>query len=103
MVYNATQRAVYPLRYFSAHSFRSGVVCQMLLNSLNGDIKIFNHVFNDARVIGVWVEKSSAFYKYIKKATLASLVASRFVDPNIRQKLFDEDLQDPIRFHNLKI
>ena len=102
MVYNATQRAGYPLRYFSAHSFRSGVVCQMLLNSLNGDINRFNHVFNDARVIGDWVEKSSEFYKYIKKATFASLVASRFVDPNIHQKLFDEDLQDPIRFHNLQ-
>ena len=59
--------AGYPHHFFSPHSFRSGVVCQMLLNSLNGDHNRFNHVFNDARNLGEWVEKSAVFRKYIKR------------------------------------
>ena len=59
-VYRDSVNAGYPKHFFSSHSFRSGVVCQMLLNSLNGDVNRFNQVFNDARTLGEWTENSTA-------------------------------------------
>jgi hypothetical protein len=38
MVSKSAEWAGYPKRFFSVHSFRSRVVCQMLLNTLNGDV-----------------------------------------------------------------
>ena len=74
----------------------------MLLDSLNGDSHRFNTVFNDAKILGAWVEKSDAFQKYIKKSMLGSLIASRFVDPNIKQNIIDFKLNEPKIFHNIK-
>jgi hypothetical protein len=74
----------------------------MLLDSLNGDSHRFNHVFNDAKILGAWVEKSDAFQKYIKKSMLGSLIASRFVEPNIEQKIIDFKLNEPKIFHNIE-
>ena len=69
-VYYAAWKAGYDNNFFSPHSFRSGAICEMLKRAFTGDHNTFNEVFHQARVLGHWVNKSTAFKKYVKKPLL---------------------------------
>jgi hypothetical protein len=99
-VYTASENSGYGYQYFSPHSFRSGQVCDMLSKAANK--KMFSSAFSAARTLGNWTQGSTAFNCYIKKSMTGSLIASRFINPNDEELLVDCDLQDPLKFHNLK-
>ena len=62
-----------------------------LLNTEPG-VMSFGHVFQEARVLGDWVENSKAFRKYIKNFMKLTVVTSRFVDPNCTAPYIDRNL-----------
>jgi hypothetical protein len=100
MVYIASKNSGYGYRFFSPHSLRSGQVCDMLCKATNKNM--FNSAYNSAKTLGNWVQGSKAFNSYIKKSMTGSLIASRFINPNKEELLTDADLQNPLKFHNLK-
>ena len=78
MVYQACELAGYPNRFFSPHSIRAGVVCDMLMKAITSDTHLFASVFEQAKILGNWVTRSKAFSRYIKQSMLGTLIASRF-------------------------
>jgi hypothetical protein len=101
-VYFACEKAGYPKQYFSPHSFRSGVVCDMIIKAISGEIdsKLVWSAFVQAKILGGWTPDSCAFTKYLKKSMLSTLIASRFVDPKKEEKLIEETLTASVKFHN---
>jgi hypothetical protein len=101
-VYFACEKAGYPKQYFSSHSFRSGVVCDMIMKAIAGEIdsKLFWSAFEQAKILGGWTPDSCAFTKYLKKSMLATLIASRFVNPKTEEKVIEYTLTNPLIFHN---
>ena len=69
-VYYAAWKAGYDNHFFSPHSVRGGAICEMMKRAFTGDHNTFNEVFHQARVLGHWVNKSTAFKKYVKKPLL---------------------------------
>ena len=71
---------------YGTHSLRSGSVTTMLERCLTEDCETganrFSHVFQEARTLGGWTNKSKEFQKYFKNSLKSTVVASRFVDPN---------------------
>jgi len=59
-VYSACEKAGYPKQYFSPHSFRSGVVCDMIIKAISGEIdsKLFCSAFEQAKILGGWTPNS---------------------------------------------
>ncbi len=55
-VYFACKKAGYPKQYFSRHSFRSGVVCDMIIKAISRetDSKLFWSAFEQAKILGGW-------------------------------------------------
>ncbi len=103
IVYFACQKAGFPDKYFSAHSFRSGVVCDMIIKAISREIdsNLFWSAFEQAKILGDWTPNSCAFTRYLKKSMLTTLIASRFVNPKNEEKLIEEALTIPVKFHNL--
>ncbi len=102
-VEGSSRRAGYGKNYFSPHSFRSGKVCQMLVDALSKNTNSFKAVFEQSRVLGGWVLKSEAFKRYIKKSAFGALVSTSFVDPRNTDTYVDKNLLKSINFHNLKL
>jgi hypothetical protein len=98
LVYIASEKSGF--QFFSQHSFRSGQVCDMLCRATNNNM--FNSAYNSAKALGNWVQGSKAFNSYMKKSMTRSLIANRFINPNKEELLTDSDLQNPLKFHNLK-
>ena len=65
LVYQAFELAGYPKRFFSPHSIRAGVVCDMLLKAITSNTHLFASVFEQAKILGNWVTRSKAFSRYI--------------------------------------
>jgi hypothetical protein len=65
------------------------------------DSKLLWSAFEQAKILGGWTPDSCAFTKYLKKSTLATLIASRFVDPNQEEKLIEKTMTISVKFHNL--
>ena len=72
----------------------------MLMRSLLSGAD-FSSVFDRARILVGLVEKSLAFPRYIKKSMIGSIIASRFVDPNNKEKVIEMNLMKPINFHGI--
>ena len=85
----ACEIAGYPKRFFSPHSIRAGVVCDMLIKAITSDTHLFASVFEQAKILGNWVTRSKAFSRYIKQSMLGTLIASRFVMPDKSEILID--------------
>jgi hypothetical protein len=100
LVYIASEKSGYGFQFFSPHSFRSGQVCDMLCRAT--DKNMFNSAYNSAKILGNWAQGSKTFNSYIKKSMTGSLIASRFIYPDKEERLTDSDLQNPLKFHNLK-
>ena len=101
MVYQACELAGYSKRFFSPHSIRAGVVCDMLLKAITSDTHLFASVFEQAKILGNWVTRSKAFSRYIKQSILGSLIASRFVMPDKSEILIDSIMTEPEKILNL--
>jgi len=101
-VYFAAWKAGYDNMFFSPHSFRGGAICEMLKRAFTGGQNTFNEVFHQARVLGHWVNKSTAFKKYVKKPLLSIVVGSRFVDPSSKEVVVSEILQSSENLHHIK-
>ncbi len=100
-VYYTCKMSGYPKQFFSPHSIRAGVVCDMLMKAVMRDTHLFGSVFEQAKILGNWVTRSTAFSRYIKKSMLGTLIASRFVNPDQSEILIDSIITEPERFHNL--
>jgi hypothetical protein len=62
---------------------------------------LFASDFEQAKILGNWVTRSTAFSRYIKKSMLGSLIANRFVNPDQSEILIDSIISEPERFINL--
>jgi len=86
-----------PGHFFSPHSIRTGVVCDMLMKAVMSDTHPVASVFEQAKIFGNWVTRSTAFSRYIKKSMLGTLIASGFVNPDqpaIFQNYYNKCIQD---------
>ena len=101
IVYYTCKMSGYPKHFFSPHSIRSGVVCGMLMEAVMVDTHLFASDFEQAKILGNWVTRSTAFSRYIKKSMLGSLIANRFVNPDQSEILIDSIISEPERFNNL--
>jgi hypothetical protein len=92
---------------YGTHSFRSGALSEILNLSLgeyaDASVNRFSHVFKEAKTIGGWSEKSTAFRVYFKNSLKSTIIASRFVDPNSIQPLNDKTLIQARNFHDSKL
>jgi hypothetical protein len=100
-VYYTCKMAGCPKHFFSPHSIRAGVVCDMLMKAVMSDTHPVASVFEQAKILGNWVTRSTAFSRYIKKSMLGTLIASGFVNPDQPAILIDSIIVEPERFHNL--
>jgi hypothetical protein len=73
----------------------------MLRIALSGHHNTFNEVFHQARVLIHWVDKSSAFKKYVKRSLLGTIVANRFVDPHSKEIVMSINLQSVEMLHGI--
>jgi hypothetical protein len=96
-VYYTCKMAGCPKHFFSPHSIRTGVVCDMLMKAVMSDTHPVASVFEQAKILGNWVTRSTAFSRYIKKSMLGTLIASGFVNPDqpaIFQNYYNKCIQD---------
>ncbi len=94
-VYYTCKMSGYPKQFFSPHSIRAGVVGDMLMKAVMRDNHLFASVFEQAKILGNWVSRSTAFSRYIKKSMLGTLIPSRFVNPDLSEILIDSIITEP--------
>lgn len=94
--------AGYPKNLFAFHSLRAGFICSALMKA-HMTAEVRTAIMETTAFIAGWQPGSRAQMRYVKRAAIGTLVASRVVDPTNTDPYVEESLMTPEMFHGITL